>query len=473
MKSPHKALVNFLALFVSDLVAVFASVILGQILRATVFPRFLPVSRYVIPLSQLQHFWFLLLLWPLVFAYEGLYRRKHPTEEEALLVLRGSAIATLLAATALFYIRGSLVSRLLILEVFILSALLVPLFRSITKRLLILLGTWQSRALVLGMDRFTRRLVQHLQSHPELGYQLVGVVAPAPGAPCALPGLPCLGTLDQLPELLEIHRPEALLVSGDLAGRTEVLQMLESLAPRVQEVILVPDLRGLRIANMEVGQMGSVAVLKLRQPLLTRPNLVLKRLFDLVVASLSLLVLLPVFVVIALAIKLTSRGPVFYVQPRVGLGGKVFPCYKFRTMYLDSEERLERMLRENPEARRQWETYRKLPNDPRVTPVGRFLRRYSLDELPQLWNVLRGDMSLVGPRPYLESELPHLSRDIRVITSVKPGITGLWQVSGRSKVPFEERSLLDEYYVRNWSLWLDLMILIKTLWVILKGEGAY
>lgn len=473
MKSFRKALINLLALLVSDLLAVFASVILGQVLRARVLPHLLPVSSQVIPLSLLRHFWFLLLLWPLVFAYEGLYRRKHPTEEEALLALRGSAIATLLAATVLFYIRGGLVSRLLVLEVFVLTALLVPLFRLVTRRLLIRLRTWQARALVLGMDRFTRRLVQHLQSHPELGYEVAGVVAPAPGAPCALPDLPCVGTLDDLPDLLERHRPEVLIVAGDLASRTEVLQMLESLASRVQEVILVPDLRGLRIANMEVGQLGSVAVLKLRQPLMTRPNLVVKRLFDLVVAGVTLLVLLPVFVLIALAIKLTSRGPVFYVQPRVGQGGRVFPCYKFRTMYLDSEERLQRLLSQDPEARRQWETYRKLPNDPRVTPVGRFLRRYSLDELPQLWNVLRGDMSLVGPRPYLESELPHLSRDIRVITSVKPGITGLWQVSGRSNVPFEERSLLDEYYVRNWSLWLDLMILVKTLWVILKGEGAY
>ncbi len=473
MKSPHKTLVNVGALFLADMTAVFTAVVLGQLLRKSVLPHLLPISAEVLPLSLLRHYWFLLLLWPLVFAYEGLYRRKYPTEEETLLIFRGSVIATLLSATALFYVRGILVSRLLILEVFVLTVVLVPLFRTGVKRLLIRWGTWQARALVVGMDRFTHRLVQHLQRHPELGYRVIGVVSPAPDLPCSLPNLPCVGSLQDLPKLLQRQRPEALIVSGSLASRSEVLQILESLAPHLQEVILVPDLRGLRIANMEVGQMGSVAVLQLRQPLLTRPNLLIKRAFDLVVASLTLLLLLPLFVAIAAAIKLTSRGPVFYVQPRVGLGGKVFPCYKFRTMYQDSEERLQRLLAQDPEARRQWETYRKLPNDPRVTPVGRFLRRYSLDELPQLWNVLKGDMSLVGPRPYLESELPHLSHDIRVITSVKPGITGLWQVSGRSNVPFEERSLLDEYYVRNWSLWLDLMILVKTLWVILKGEGAY
>ncbi len=473
MKAPQKTLVNVLALLFTDLVAILLAVILGQWLRQSVLPHLIPLSPQVIPLSYLRHYWFLLLLWPLVFAYEGLYRRKHSTEEETLLVLRGSVIATLLAATALFYIRGALVSRLLILEIFVFSVILVPLLRSVTKRLLIRGGTWQMRALVVGMDRFTRRLVQHLQRHPELGYEPVGIVVSNSQSPCSHTELPCVGALHDLPQLIERLRPEALIVSGELASQSETLQILETLAPRVQEVILVPDLRGLRIANMEVGQLGSVAVLKLRQPLLTRPNLVLKRVFDLVVAGFSLLLLLPILALIALAIKLTSRGPVFYVQPRVGLGGRVFPCYKFRTMYVDSEERLARLLREDPEARRQWETYRKLPNDPRVTPVGRFLRRYSLDELPQLWNVLRGEMSLVGPRPYLESELRHLSRDVRVITSVKPGITGLWQVSGRSNVPFEERSLLDEYYVRNWSLWLDLTILVKTLWVILKGEGAY
>jgi len=213
--------------------------------------------------------------------------------------------------------------------------------------------------------------------------------------------------------------------------------------------------------------------MKLKSPLLTRPNLILKRLFDLVASGVLFLLALPLGLLIALAIKLDSKGPILFVQRRVGYRGRTFPCYKFRTMYVDAEDRLQQVLRSDPHARRQWEEHKKLPQDPRVTRVGKILRRFSLDELPQLINVLKGDMSLVGPRPYLEEELPDLARDVQVITSVKPGLTGLWQVSGRSDLTFRERAILDEYYVRNWSLWLDLVILIKTLSVILKGDGAY
>jgi undecaprenyl-phosphate galactose phosphotransferase len=191
-------------------------------------------------------------------------------------------------------------------------------------------------------------------------------------------------------------------------------------------------------------------------------------------ALVAFLVLLPAFLVISAAIKLTSRGPAFFVQERFGRRGKTVEIVKFRTMYADSNRRLEEHLKTNSAAREEWATYKKLKSfDPRVTGVGRFLRRYSLDELPQLANVIRGDMSIVGPRPYLQEELQEMKQVKSILFQVKPGITGLWQVSGRSDVPFAERLRLDEYYIRNWSLWTDIIILVKTVRVTLLGRGAF
>ncbi|WP_187152024.1 sugar transferase, partial [Treponema endosymbiont of Eucomonympha sp.] len=177
--------------------------------------------------------------------------------------------------------------------------------------------------------------------------------------------------------------------------------------------------------------------------------------------------------VIAAVIKATSPGPVFFGHERVGKDHRLFRAWKFRTMGTDAAERLERLLAGDPAARAQWEAERKLENDPRVTPFGRFLRRTSLDELPQFWNILLGQMSLAGPRPVTEGELARYGSKTGYVLSVKPGLSGLWQISGRSDTGYEERVMLDSYYIQNWSLWLDIWIIIKTVWVVCKGKGAY
>jgi Undecaprenyl-phosphate galactose phosphotransferase WbaP len=177
--------------------------------------------------------------------------------------------------------------------------------------------------------------------------------------------------------------------------------------------------------------------------------------------------------VIAALIKATSRGPVLYSQPRVGERGRSFSMLKFRTMVSDAERALDSALHDNPALRHEWQAHRKLQKDPRVTSVGAFLRKASLDELPQLINVLRGEMSLVGPRPVVEAELRRYGRDAELYEKVRPGITGLWQVSGRNDISYEERVQLDSWYVRNWSIWLDLDILLRTARVVLRGKGAY
>jgi exopolysaccharide production protein ExoY len=200
---------------------------------------------------------------------------------------------------------------------------------------------------------------------------------------------------------------------------------------------------------------------------------IVKRLMDVVIAGTALLILMPLLLGVGLLIYLLDGRPILISQSRVGHGGRLFPCYKFRTMVVDADRALERHLASDPQARRQWEAMRKLNPDPRVTLLGQVLRRSSIDELPQLWNVLCGDMSCVGPRPVVPAELPRYGAQARHYLRTRPGVTGLWQVSGRSSTTYMRRVALDVFYVRNWSLWLDVFVLAMTIPALFKtGDTA-
>ncbi|MDK2122977.1 sugar transferase [Parachitinimonas caeni] len=197
-----------------------------------------------------------------------------------------------------------------------------------------------------------------------------------------------------------------------------------------------------------------------------------KRLLDIIGAGILLILLLPVFMVVSLIIR-SHGGTAIFGHKRVGRAGQPFVCYKFRTMIPNADQRLKELLAHDPAAREEWERDFKLKDDPRITPIGAILRQTSLDELPQLWNVLIGDMSLVGPRPIVEAEMPRYGADIDLYLSVRPGLTGLWQVSGRNNMSYTERVALDSYYVNNWSLFGDIKIIFKTALVVVRGDGAY
>lgn len=207
---------------------------------------------------------------------------------------------------------------------------------------------------------------------------------------------------------------------------------------------------------------------------MTGRNGLLKRAMDVVISLSAILFLLPVFLGVALAIKLTSKDSIFYLQSRIGLGGKVFNMYKFRTMQVNSCILLEAHLKQCQKSRAEWDKYQKLRNDPRITPVGHFLRKSSIDELPQLLNVLRGTMSIVGPRPILLTQKEiYGAANFANYARTRPGITGLWQVSGRNAIPFEDRIAIEKEYSQKWSLWLDIKILFKTVPTVLFPKGAF
>jgi undecaprenyl-phosphate galactose phosphotransferase len=233
-------------------------------------------------------------------------------------------------------------------------------------------------------------------------------------------------------------------------------------------------MRGVPLHGTDMSHFFSheVALLRMRNNLRRWPARLTKRLFDTLAALMLLMLLSPGFLLVALAIR-RDGGPALFAHPRIGKKGQVFNCYKFRTMVVDAEKQLEQLLQRQPELRKQWQAEHKLRLDPRVSPLGRFLRRTSLDELPQLINVIRGEMSLVGPRPVVRSELPRYGDQVGYYLMVRPGMTGLWQVSGRNDVDYDTRVYLDSWYVKNWSLWHDLVILFKTVSVVLTRQGAY
>lgn len=211
-----------------------------------------------------------------------------------------------------------------------------------------------------------------------------------------------------------------------------------------------------------------------QQPFIPVRHIPLKRIFDICFSIIVMILLSPLFLSIALVIRFSSRGNVFYAQERVGRGGKSFFCYKFRTMYLDADTRLERLLSDSSTMKKEWKQKRKLANDPRITPIGKFLRKTSLDELPQFWNVLKGDLSVVGPRPVVQEEIKlYYGRKAATIFSIRPGITGLWQVSGRSDTSYRRRIQLDEKYVKERSMPLDIRLIFKTVPAIFLRKGAY
>ncbi len=256
--------------------------------------------------------------------------------------------------------------------------------------------------------------------------------------------------------------------------REKLIKIVKKCEEIAETIKIIPDSVGLSTVVLDIENLGETLALTVKQNLTKPWNIFVKNLFDFLTSLILFIVLLPIFALISLAILIDSPGSVLFAQERLGKDGKKFKFYKFRSMYKDADSRLELYFKQNPQSLREWNKYQKLKDyDPRVTKVGRFLRKYSLDELPQLLNVLKGDMSLIGPRPYLPREIKKMRESHSIISRVKPGLTGLWQVRGRNILPFKERLILDEYYVRNWSLWLDIVILFKTIKILFTGEGAY
>lgn len=323
-------------------------------------------------------------------------------------------------------------------------------------------GLLMRRTLLIGSGTAVEELETRLSQDPRTGFKVVQAMQ-GPGSAYTIDAW-----LDQVSAYLQDYDVDAVAVSQTPNITSEVVQRLSwRLEGPSVELLVAPTLGDITGPRLNIRPAAGLPLLHLEEPRLTGPQALIKRATDLLVASLGLLVISPLLVVIGIAIRLTSRGPALYVQDRVGQAGHLYRLVKFRTMYVGSDAAREDTLGSlagDPESYRA---------DPRITPLGRFLRRWSLDELPQLWNVLCGDMSLVGPRPMLTEELPLLDTSDHRRHLTKPGMTGLWQVSGRKEVEWSERMQMDLRYVENWSPTLDLVILAKTVKAVATGKGAH
>jgi len=288
-----------------------------------------------------------------------------------------------------------------------------------------------------------------------------------------LAGVPVVGALSDAPSYCRVAGIRYAVLAMPGVSRRRLLEVIRSTSASFSRLLLVPDLFGISSVCVETRDVGGTLGLEIQDNLLRRSSLAAKRQLDLALITIALPFVLPACAAIALMVRLGSRGPVFYSQRRVGRGGEIIRVWKIRTMHENADHLLHEVLIRNPHLQAEWLKDHKLKQDPRITPVGRFLRCSSLDELPQLWNVVKGEMSLVGPRPIVSEEIDKFGGAYDMYTRVPPGITGPWQVSGRNKLSYEERVRLNEHYVRNWSVWLDLFILFKTIRVVLSSDGAY
>ena len=329
--------------------------------------------------------------------------------------------------------------------------------------------------LLIGAGRTAECLIHFWDGDLGYRYDVVGVVDDHPVSEKLPKELRMLGGFDQAVRIVRMTDIQRVIIAAPGLSKEALQELIAGIQPYVRDISFVPDLIGTPMAGVDASVLFSekILMLNLRNNLARWYNRVFKRIFDLVCTIFGGLLISPILLFLTLWVAIDNGGHVIFAHQRVGKNGKLFPCYKFQTMLPNAQELLKEHLEKNPEARKEWEESFKLTHDPRVTRLGAFLRRTSLDELPQLWNVLRGDMSLVGPRPIVTEEIPRYKENIREYYMVLPGITGMWQVSGRSDTTYEERVAMDTWYVRNWSVWIDLMYLFKTVKAVFAQRGAY
>lgn len=437
-------------------------------------------------LFQFDYWHFVDIWWlPVIFIfsmmYHGLYNRHLPFVEEAKRIIISVFFSLLIAFTIISLGKlSNLVSRLTISYLFIILFLLLPFYRLWINKLMYFFGLGVERVLIIGAGNAGVATAHELLTETNLRLQPVGFIDDnkKQGSKIKIKDIDfsILGTNQNLSQILNEFKIQSVIIAIPSLDRDRLAMMTARIQTMVKSIIVIPELTGVAMMNSELYQlfMQQLFMIKIKNNLNYLHNKLLKNIFDYTVSFLLLPFLLLAIFVIAVFIKVDSRGPVFFAQKRVGHNGKFIKVFKFRTMFKNAEQKLEQLLKTDKKAKKEWDKYYKLKNDPRVTKVGNFLRKTSLDELPQIFNVLSGSMSLVGPRPVLNKEIEMYYKEFaHYYKLVKPGVTGLWQVSGRNNTDYPFRVGMDTWYVLNWSLWFDLVILMKTIKVVIKREGAY
>lgn len=433
-------LFSVVTLVVMDVISIFISIVFAVSFRKILnFFWDVPVIDYSYVTFVAVYITLLL-----IFTYQGVYTKRFDFWHESKIIARACFLSFLMLFAALALDQNAeYYSRSTLVLIFLISSIVIPIMKLITKKFLFNIGLWQKSAkIITENDNFHSELF----SNYYLGY---------------------------IESKEEEH--DTLFIDSKNIDKIRLDKIIEDNIRENREIIFTPVLNGYDFSQSYIYNIfnSRVNVFTLENNLLSKTNMLIKSSLDYVLVISTMIFWVPIFVIIALWIKKEDpSGSIFFIQRRLGINGKEFLCYKFRTMYSD-QSFMPEWLDTHPEEKAYYNIYHKYMNDPRITKAGAFLRKTSLDELPQLFNVLKGEMSLIGPRPYMIIEKKDIGNKYPLVLAVKPGITGLWQVSGRNDVDFNTRVEMDVWYMKNWSLWNDITILFKTVSTVLKRRGAY
>ena len=386
--------------------------------------------------------------------------------------LAGSVCITyvLLFSWFIFFHSGEPISPVAILLAIFLTGIVLPVARGLMRRTMKFLNIGQTDILIAGAGKGGAQVALEFRQDSYFGFRVVGFLDDDPQKQgTSISGIPVLGTLADAAEVARKYRINYVVCCIPVLILSKIYRQFSHL---FGHIMFVPAPQVFPVAWLTPVSIGVYSGFEIKNKLLQPISRILKAVIEIFLAVLAIVCLLPLFLVLYCLIKFTSPGPVFYRSTRMGHNDKEIAVWKFRTMYADADARLETLLQSDPELKAEWERDFKLKNDPRITPVGNFLRKTSLDELPQFWNVLNGTMSIIGPRPIVREEINYYGKHYELRKRIRPGITGLWQVSGRNDTDYRFRVLLDTYYIMNWSVWMDYYIFFKTVYIVLMRKGA-
>ena len=455
---------------VGDYIALTLSACLALHLRNIV----MTYNVYHINLSYI-FFWVPLVFMPFIL-YSGLYTKRMLTYKITEKLFYASLYGTVFSIILMFIAQvAGEVSRLFVIFFVLFNFILLCFVRFLTNKILRKLRLLQIPILILGAGLSGEAITKEIRKDSGMGYKIIGFLEDNKPKTQYVSRYPILGGFGDLEKVVRETSVESVLIAAPGLSQSALSDLIYRAQFLVKDVGVIPNLVGVPMSNIEAESFfdAKIMVLHIKNNLARKSNQIVKRLFDVAATIIGGICILPVLFIVAAWIYHDSPGQVIYKHRRIGKNGKEFDCYKFRSMCVNSQEVLEEILASDPAAKEEWDRDFKLKNDPRITRSGAFLRKTSLDELPQLINVLKGEMSLVGPRPIVRKEVPRYEKFIKEYYSVLPGITGMWQVSGRSDIDYPERVRMDSWYVHNWSIWLDIVMLWRTVSVVLKRKGAY
>lgn len=408
--------------------------------------------------------------------YVGAHRRMIPFWEVIKNFFYASFYSTVASIFILYLMhRVNELSRLYVVLFFIISFILLCAIRQILVCICNHLDILKEPIIFIGANEVTETIIKFFKTNNCFGVRIIGIIDDKFNSDYLKQEFRLLKNLDEAKKYLEVSSVKTVIITIPNINQSKLAKIVVTIQPIIKNILFVPNIVGVPVANLDIKRLytENVVLLNAKNNLASLRNKLIKRIFDIVMSLILCIPIIPIILLTCIWVKIDSKGPIFFNAKRIGKHGKTFTCYKFRSMYMNSDEILADYLAKNPKAKAEWDEFQKLHDfDPRVTKAGKIMRKTSLDELPQILNVLKGEMSLVGPRPYLPREIDKMGAYLPIIITTVPGITGYWQVNGRSDVTFEGRLKMDDWYIRNWSVWMDMVLLLKTIQAVFFSKGA-